>query len=77
MNNNDNNIEMPIGLKIENLKQNISNIINDSKLPIYVLNPILKNFYQESEMILNNYIKIEINDYKNKLENVDTNDNSE
>lgn len=72
---NENNVEIPIGLKIENLKQNITNLINDSKLPIYILNPILKNFYQESELLLNNYIKIEINDYKKNLENVDINVN--
>lgn len=38
-------MEKPINLKLEEIKNEIANIINDAKLPAYLLKPIVKDFY--------------------------------
>ena len=44
---NNTTIETPIVIQIEQLKYTISKAIQDSKLPIFIINPILKDFFQE------------------------------
>lgn len=61
---NNTTIETPIVIKIEQLKYTISKAIEDSKLPIFIINPILKDFYMDSNTILQEYTKQEINKYQ-------------
>lgn len=37
----------PISLVMDELKGNIVNVINDSKLPICIVEPILKDIYEQ------------------------------
>jgi hypothetical protein len=57
-------IETPIVIQIEQLKYTITKAIEDSKLPIFIINPILKDFYMDSNTILQEYTKQEINKYQ-------------
>lgn len=57
-------IETPIVIQMEQLKYTISKAIEDSKLPIFIINPILKDFYMDSNTILQEYTKQEINKYQ-------------
>lgn len=61
---NNTTIETPIVIQIEQLKYTISKAIEDSKLPIFIINPILKDFYMDSNTILQEYTKQEINKYQ-------------
>lgn len=61
---NNTTIETPIVIQIEQLKYTISKAIEDSKLPIFIINPILKDFYINSNTILQEYTKQEINKYQ-------------
>lgn len=61
---NNTTIETPIVIQIEQLKYTISKAIEDSKLPIFIISPILKDFYMDSNTILQEYTKQEINKYQ-------------
>ena len=61
---NNTTIETPIVIQIEQLKYTISKAIQDSKLPIFIINPILKDFFQDSNIMLQEYTKQEINKYQ-------------
>jgi len=41
-------MEKPISLKILDLKQKIVNDINETKLPIYIIKPIVKEIYDSA-----------------------------
>lgn len=40
-------MEKPITIKIQELKENLAKLINESGLPSYIIEPIIKDFYQE------------------------------
>ena len=68
--------ETPIVIQIEQLKYTISKAIQNSKLPIFILNPILKDLYQESNALLQEYTKQELDKYQQandeEIENTST-----
>ena len=70
--------ETPIVIQIEQLKYTISKAIQNSKLPIFILNPILKDLYQESNALLQEYTKQELDKYQqvNEQSQVSTEDNN-
>ena len=70
--------ETPIVIQIEQLKYTISKAIQNSKLPIFILNPILKDLYQESNTLLQEYTKQELDKYQqvNEQSQVSTEDNN-
>lgn len=69
-------IETPIVIQIEQLKYTLSKAIQDSKLPIFIINPILKDLFQESNLLLQEYTKQELEKYQqannNEIENTST-----
>ena len=69
--------ETPIVIQIEQLKYTISKAIQDSKLPIFIINPILKDFFQESNIMLQEYTKQELTKYQqaNEDSQMSTEDN--
>lgn len=40
-------MEKPLNLKIEEIRKQIMNIINEANLPAYILKPIIKDFYMQ------------------------------
>ena len=70
--------ETPIVIQIEQLKYTISKAIQDSKLPIFIINPILKDFFQESNVMLQEYTKQELTKYQqvNEKSQMSTEDNN-
>lgn len=75
-NKNNKTMEMPMVIQIEQLKYNISKVIKDSNLPIFIINPILKDFYQEFNTILQEYTKQEFDKY-NQMNSENNNKNSQ
>ena len=42
-------MEKPITLKIKETKQNLVKVLNESELPLFILEPILKDIYMETK----------------------------
>ena len=42
-------MEKPITLKIKETKQNLAKALNESELPLFILEPILKDIYMETK----------------------------
>lgn len=40
-------MEKPLNLRIEEIKNQIANTINEANLPAYILKPIVKDFYTQ------------------------------
>lgn len=40
-------MEKPLNLRIEEVRNQIANIINEANLPAYILKPIVKDFYTQ------------------------------
>lgn len=40
-------MEKPLNLKIEEIRNQIANTINEANLPAYILKPIIKDFYTQ------------------------------
>ena len=40
-------MEKPLNLRIEEVKNQIANTINEANLPAYILKPIIKDFYMQ------------------------------
>ena len=40
-------MEKPLNLRIEEVKNQIANTINEANLPAYILKPIVKDFYTQ------------------------------
>ena len=77
INKNTNDIEIPIVIQIEQFRYSINKLIEESKLPIYIINPIIKDIFQNSNMLLQEYTKIELDKYQKSIneqknENVDS-----
>ena len=59
-------IQKPIMVQIQEFKNGISTLIQDSKLPIFIVEPIIKEFAQEANLALQQYSNAQIKEY-NKL----------
>ena len=46
-------MEKPISLKIKDFKNNAVNLVNTSGLPLFVVEPILKDILDEVQMVSN------------------------
>jgi len=53
----------PMSLKIQEFQQNISNIIGESELPIFMIKYILKDLQSEIDRLTNDFAQKEINEY--------------
>lgn len=61
-------MEKPIVLKIEELKQNIIDTLEASELPIFIIEPMMKDIYQSCYNSANAYKAEQIFAYKKSLE---------
>ena len=60
-------IEKPIMVQIQEFKNGISTLIQDSKLPIFIVEPIIKEFAQEANLALQQYSNAQIKEYNKQL----------
>lgn len=65
--NNKNNIKKPITLAIEETKMELVNTLNTSELPIFALNSIVKDLYNEINLAYIEQLKIDKQTYTNSL----------
>lgn len=56
-------IDKPISLKIQEFQRNISNIIGESELPIYILKYLIKDLYAEIDIMSNEFAQKELSEY--------------
>ena len=64
---NNNTIQKPIMVQIQEFKNGISTLIQDSKLPIFIVEPIIKEFAQEANLALQQYSNAQIKEYNKQL----------
>ena len=64
-------IEKPTILLIEDFKNGLANLINNSNLPTFIIEPILKDFLNETRIIINRQYEAEKAQYEILLEDVD------
>ena len=60
-------IQKPIMVQIQEFKNGISTLIQDSKLPIFIIEPIIKEFAQEANLALQQYSNSQIKEYNKQL----------
>ena len=46
--------DKPLSLVINEFRANIENVINNSNLPPYIIEPILKDYYNQIALLSNN-----------------------
>ena len=61
-------MDKPITLVMEETKLSIINIINDSKLPIYIIEPIIKGLYNEISQLSLQFSLSEKEKYQKSIE---------
>lgn len=59
-------MDKPITLSIEDFKQELSKVINNSQLHIFIIDSILKDIYNEIHMIYQNQIERDKKMYEEK-----------
>ena len=60
-------IQKPIMVQIQEFKNGISTLIQDSKLPIFIVEPIIREFAQEANLALQQYRNSQIKEYNKQL----------
>ena len=60
-------IQKPIMVQIQEFKNGISTLIQDSKLPIFIVEPIIKEFAQDANLVLQQYSNAQIKEYNKQL----------
>ncbi len=58
--------DKPLSLVINEFRANIENIINNSNLPPYIIEPILKDYYNQIAVLSNNVCISEMEEYSKK-----------
>ena len=61
-------MEKPLNLRIEEIKNNMANVINNAKLPAYILKPVIKDFYIQLENLEKAELIQAQKEYENSLE---------
>lgn len=61
-------MEKPLNLRIEEVKKQIAEIINNAKLPAYILKPIVKDFYMQLQNLEQQELVQAQKEYENSLE---------
>lgn len=67
-------IEKPITIVRQELIEAISNDINNSNLPLFIVEPILKDMYLEIKSLSQRQYVIDKNEYESKLKLGDANE---
>lgn len=57
----------PLSLIIKECRENIENAINSSNLPPYLLEPVLKDYYNQISILAHNMTTEEENEYLSNL----------
>lgn len=60
-------IQKPIIVQIQEFKNGISTLIQESKLPIFIIEPIIKEFAQDANLVLQQYSNAQIKEYNKQL----------
>lgn len=60
-------IQKPIIVQIQEFKNGISTLVQESKLPIFIVEPIIKEFAQEANLALQQYSNAQIKEYNKQL----------
>ena len=60
-------IQKPIVIQIQEFKNAISTLVQESKLPIFIVEPIIKEFAQEANLALQQYSNSQIKEYNKQL----------
>lgn len=58
----------PLSLKIQEFQRDISNIISQAELPLYILKYQIKDLYNEIDKLTNDLSKKEIDEYYQSLQ---------
>ena len=64
---NNKTIQKPIMVQIQDFKKDLSTLIQDSKLPIFIVEPIIREFAQEANLALQQYTNAQVTEYKKQL----------
>ena len=59
--------DKPLSLVINEFRVNIENVINNSNLPPYIIEPILKDYYNQIALLSNNIYINEKEEYSKKI----------
>ena len=62
-------MDKPLSLKIQEFQQNVTQIIQQSGLPIYILKYQIKDLLSEIEKLENDFAQREINEYYQSQQN--------
>ena len=62
-------IDKPISLKIQEFQKNISAVIGESELPIFMIKFLIKDLCSEIDNVANDFAQKEIAEYYQSLEN--------
>ena len=60
-------IQKPIMVQIQEFKNGVSTLIQESKLPIFIVEPIIREFAQEGNLALQQYSNAQIKEYNKQL----------
>ena len=60
-------IQKPIMVQIQEFKNGVSTLIQESKLPIFIVEPIIREFAQEANLALQQYSNSQIKEYNKQL----------
>ena len=60
-------IQKPIVIQIQEFKNGISDLVQESKLPIFIVEPILREFAQEANLALQQYTNVQVTEYEKQL----------
>lgn len=61
------NIEKPITMVIHEFIEKITDDVNNCNLPLFVVEPILKDVYLEVKLLLQKQYEAEVAEYKRKI----------
>lgn len=64
---NNKTIQKPIMVQIQDFKKDLSNLIQASKLPIFIVEPIIREFAQEANIALQQYTNAQVTEYEKQL----------
>lgn len=60
-------IQKPIIVQIQDFKKDLSNLIQASKLPIFIVEPIIREFSQEANLALQQYTTAQVTEYEKQI----------
>lgn len=76
-------MEKPISMIINETKMNLAKVCNDSQLPVYILEPMLKDLFEEARMLNEKQLQQDkmlyqqnLIEEQNKANNLNTNEES-